>query len=276
MKPAICHYSFHRRWKAENWTPERLAAEVRVLGVEALDFHAGLLGMTAGAARLMRDVVVKHGLTLSGVSLSNNFNQEKPEDFRAQVAMVKQWIRIAAEAGARVSRIFGGSLTRDERRDPGARARRRQRVLDGLGQVVGEAAEHGIVLALENHGGLPCTAEEQVQMIEAIGSPWLRATVDIGNYMSCGQEAHVGTRLAASHCAYVHFKDFRKIPDPTLPWGWGTEACILGEGDVNLHGCVAALRDSGYAGFVALEYEGKEDEQTGVPRSVAFMRSILG
>jgi sugar phosphate isomerase/epimerase len=141
--------------------------------------------------------------------------------------------------------------------------------------VVREAEKLGVVLALENHGGLPCTGEEQVKVIEAINSKSLRATIDVGNYMGCGQEGHVGTALAAHLAAYVHFKDNRKKPavKPGLPWS--IESCTLGEGDVDHQACLAALTKAGYNGFVALEYEGTEDERTGVPKSVAFMKRVM-
>ena len=44
-----------------------------------------------------------------------------------------------------------------------------------------------------DHGGLPCTAQEQIDAIKAINSPSLRATIDVGNYMSGGEEGHVAT-----------------------------------------------------------------------------------
>lgn len=42
-----------------------------------------------------------------------------------------------------------------------------------------------------------------------------------------------------------------------------------------LGACMRALRTSGYQGFVALEYEAAEEEQTAVTRSVAHMRRLL-
>jgi len=275
MRKAICHYSFHRRWGKEKWTPDRLAAEVAALGVEGIDFHAGLLGDPSNAAGLIARAVDDHGLVLSGLSLSNNFNQDDPDAFRQQIETVVTWMQVAAEAGAPVSRIFGGSLSRERRTDPAARAGRRGRILEGLGAVVREAENLGLLLALENHGGLPCTGEEQADIIEAIGSPNLRATIDVGNYMQGGQEGHEGTRVAAAHAAYVHFKDFRKVPDEGTPWGWTVEACTVGDGDVDHRACVEVLSKAGYDGFIALEYEGTEDERTGVPRSVDFLNEVI-
>lgn len=189
MKKAICHYSFHRRWTAEKWTAERLAEEVKALGIECVDFHAGMMAPAATAAARIRAALSKSGLTLSSLSLGNDFNKENPAEFKAQVDGVKEWIRVAAELRAPVSRIFGGSIGEKERSDPAAKAKGRQRILDGLGAVVKEAEKNGLVLAIENHGGLPCTGEEQVDVIRAVNSPSLKATVDVGNYLEGNQEA---------------------------------------------------------------------------------------
>jgi sugar phosphate isomerase/epimerase len=234
-----------------------------------------MMGATSDAAARIQAALAKSGLTLSGLSLGNDFNQDAPEKFHAQVETVKEWIRVAAQVRAPVSRIFGGYLHGAQKNDPAAKALGRQRILDGLGEVVGEAAKHGVVLAIENHGGLPCTGEEQVDVIRAINSPHLKATVDVGNYMSCGQEAHVGTRIAAAEAAYVHFKDMKRIPDAASPFGWKIEACVLGEGAVDYRACLDALKAAGYNGFIALEYEGPEDEKTGVPKSVKVMKKVM-
>ena len=275
VRKAICHYSFHRRWRAENWTVDRLAEEVENLDVEGVDFHAGFLPPPSEAAGLIRSALDRHGRVLSGLSMSNNFNQDDPEALREQIETVKRWLTVAEEVSAPVSRIFGGHLSAEQRGDPAAAAQGRGRILDALGEVAREAETRGLVLALENHGGLPCTGQEQVEIIETVGSPALKATIDVGNYMQGGQEGHEGTQVAAAHAAYVHFKDFRKIPDESIPWGWKLEPATVGDGDVDLRACVQALRDAGYDGFVALEYEGLEEEATGVPRSVAFMNQVL-
>ncbi len=99
--------------------------------------------------------------------------------------------------------------------------------------------------------------------------------MDVGNYLEGDQEAHVGTRIAAPHAGYVHFKDFKKIPDAAAPFGRKLEACALGEGGVDHRACLDALKKAGYDGFVALEYEGAEAETTGVPKSVAYMKKVM-
>lgn len=270
MKQSICHYSFHRTWEAEKWDCNKLAEEVKKLGVPAVDFHVRYLGEPADAAARVKQALDKSGLVLSGISMSNEFNQEDATKFKQQVESVKTWLKVAREVDSPVSRIFGGWIK--DRNDKAALEASFGRIIDALGEVTREAEKLGVVLALENHGGLPCTGAEQVEVIKKIGSDNLKATIDVGNYMQANEEAHEGTAAAAQYAAYVHFKDFKKVPgtDP-----WELEACTVGAGDVDHRKCLEAMKQVGYDGFVALEYEGSEDERKAVPESVAFMKDIM-
>ncbi len=58
--------------------------------------------------------------------------------------------------------------------------------------------------------------------------------------------------------------------------GKAFEACTVGRGDVDLEGCLGALRQAGYDGFIALEYEGQDDERRGVADSIACMHKLIG
>ena len=268
MKISICHYSFHRTWAAEEWNCLKLTQEVKAAGSEAVDFHVRLLGDLQTAPAEIRTALKATGLELSGLSLSNDFNQDDPEAFKQQIESVKEGIRVAAEIEAPVSRIFGGHVP--DRNDQEALAKGFERILDGLGQVVQEAERLGIILALENHGGLPCSGREQADVIEKINSPNLKATIDVGNYMACGEEGHEGTLIASKHVAYVHFKDFTWGPDKQ-----SINACTVGAGDVDHARCLKIIRDVGFDGYVALEYEGPDDERKGVAESIEYMRKLV-
>jgi sugar phosphate isomerase/epimerase len=274
MKISICHYSFHRRYVDEGWDLDRLCSEAAALDVDALDFHVRYLGDIKDAAKRVSAALKNSGLKLSGLSLSTNFNVPDKEKFQEEIKNTKAWMQVAAQTGAPVSRIFGGGLKRLET-DEKTKSEAFKRVIEALGILSETAKEIGLVLALENHGGLPCTGEEQVEMLKAVGSDFVKATIDVGNYMAGGQEGVEGTKVAKDYCAYVHFKDNKKIPDPSKPWGWGTVPCIVGQGDVDHVGCLKILKEAGYNGYIALEYEGREDESVGVPESVAYMKKVI-
>ena len=49
-------------------------------------------------------------------------------------------------------------------------------------ECVPVAADAGVVMALENHGGITSTSAQVIRLIEAVDSEWLRVNLDIGNY----------------------------------------------------------------------------------------------
>lgn len=271
MKPSVCHYSFHRTWTAEKWTCDTLADVIKDLGVGAVDFHVRFLGDPDSAAERITKALERTGLALSGLSMSNNFNQEDRAELDKQVQAVKTWLKVAAAVEAPASRIFGGHI--GDRSDKAQLDAGMERIEYGLRQVAEEAERLGVVLALENHGGLPCTGEEQVAVIEKIGSQNLRATVDVGNYLQGDQKPEDGTRVAAPYAAYVHFKDFVKTDDPNRRFGLA--GSTVGEGIVDHAACLAELAKAGFSGYVALEYEGSEDEREGVRKSLEYMRKVM-
>ncbi len=46
--------------------------------------------------------------------------------------------------------------------------------------------------------------------------------------------------------------------------------------DLDYDRIAALLREAGYWGYVSLEFEGKEDPRTGVPKSLALLRKAFG
>ena len=56
-------------------------------------------------------------------------------------------------------------------------------VEDGLQKCLATAEKCGVVLGLENHWGLGRTAAGVLRVINAVKSPWLRATLDTGNFL---------------------------------------------------------------------------------------------
>ncbi|MBU0478584.1 sugar phosphate isomerase/epimerase [bacterium] len=268
MKKSLCHYSYHRRIKEEEWNLERFVIEAEKLEIEGIDFHVAYLPEYKEAVKQINALMSKTTLELSGLSMSNSFNKEEDE-FNDQVEKVKRWLDVAGDVGAPVSRIFGGSIS--DRSNTEELKKALDKVIKGIELVLPSAEKNNVILALENHGGLPCTGEEQVEVIKKMNSPFLKATIDVGNYMQCGQTGDEGTKIAAPYCKYVHFKDFKK--DPTHKRG--LRPTVIGKGDVDHAKCLQHIKNAGFDGFVALEYEGEEDETTGVPASVKFMKSVM-
>jgi len=56
-------------------------------------------------------------------------------------------------------------------------------VIDSIAKCIPTAEKCGVVLGLENHWGLGRTANGVLKIVNAIGSPWLKTTLDTGNFL---------------------------------------------------------------------------------------------
>ena len=132
-------------------------------------------------------------------------------------------------------------------------------VIDGIQRCLARAEKCGVMLALENHWGLARTPEGQLRILNSITSPWLGALMDTGNFL---EDPYDKLKLIAPKTVYVQAKTY---------YGGGEWYTL----DLDYQRIAKILSDAGYTGYVASEYEGKEDPDTAVPKSIALLRKAF-
>jgi sugar phosphate isomerase/epimerase len=133
-------------------------------------------------------------------------------------------------------------------------------VIDCLQQCIPLAAQCGVTMGLENHWGLGRTAAGVMRVVDAVNSPWLRVTLDTGNFL---EDMYDQMRLLAPHAVLVQAKTY---------FGGGEWYTL----DIDYTRVNGILRDANYQGYISLEFEGKEAFETGVPHSLALFRQAFG
>jgi sugar phosphate isomerase/epimerase len=148
---------------------------------------------------------------------------------------------VAAQLGVSIVRVFSFFIPAGE-----PPSRYRQQVIDRMAALAGIAAERGLVLAHENEKEIfGDTPERCADLITSVGSPALQATFDAANFVQCGVRPFTeGYELLRPHLVYLQVKDALAADGRVVP---------AGEGDGEVRQTLAALRDSGFAGFVSLE-----------------------
>ena len=129
-------------------------------------------------------------------------------------------------------------------------------VIDAYGQLASEAKKRGVVMGLENHWGLGRTAAGVIRVVEAVNSPWLRATLDTGNFL---EDKYEQMTALAPHCALVQAKTY---------YGGGTWYTL----DLDYARIAEILANAGYRGYISLEFEGRDDILSGIRKSLAELR----
>jgi len=183
----------------------------------------------------------------------------------------------AVHFGAKTVRVFAGDLRDTITFDDGLHW-----IVAGLTEAAAYALENGVTLALENHGKLAGRSAQVETILERVGSPALRANPDTGNFVLVHQKPEEAVAALASRAAMVHFKDFKQVPNDFTGFAYSSlegvkfAGTAIGEGDVDVAACVAALRQGGFEGWLNIEYEGEEDPLTAVARSVEMTKRLLG
>lgn len=132
-------------------------------------------------------------------------------------------------------------------------------VIASLEACLPAAEKCGVVLGLENHWGLARTPEGLLRIVDAIHSPWLRVTMDTGNFL---EDPYDKLEQIAPPTAFVQAKTY---------FGGGVWYTL----DLDYDRIAAILRRHRYRGFVSLEFEGLEDPRTAVPKSLALLRKAF-
>lgn len=197
------------------------------------------------------------GIAVSGTAIGNNFSLPKGPKLDEEIATTKKWIDHALLMGAQHIRVFAGNIPKDAPKDF-TRAVADKVVIGALEECCDYAGKKGIFLGLENHDSIG-SAATLIPMVKAVNSPWCGINLDSGNFRTPDP-----------------YKDFAEC----VPYALNVQFKVeIHEGAVNkpadFKRFTQLLRDGGYQGWVALEYEAKEDSAVAVPRHLAEMKALF-
>jgi sugar phosphate isomerase/epimerase len=197
------------------------------------------------------------GLDISGTAVGNNFCVPPGPKRDQQIADVKRWINRAEILGAPVIRIFSGNA-----QDGLTTTEAHKLAVAGIEESCQYAGEHGIYLALENHGGLTATADGLLALVHDVKSPWFGVNLDTGNFNT--PDPYCDLARLAPYAVNVQVKISMH------PAGGKREPA-------DLERLAQILKDSGYRGYIVLEFEEPTDPLLECPRYIAEMRrAFLG
>jgi sugar phosphate isomerase/epimerase len=197
------------------------------------------------------------GLDISGTAIANNFCLPPGPDRDKQIGHVKQWIEYAAALDAPVIRIFSGSTPAGHTEEEA-----RRWAVEAIEECCAYAGRHGVFLALENHGGLTAEVDGFLQLVEAVQSPWFGVNLDTGNFRNTS-DPYGDLEKCAPYAITVQVKTEMK------PRGNASNE------EADLARIVAILKNVGYRGYLALEYEAAEEPLTAIPRYCAELRRLI-
>ncbi len=196
------------------------------------------------------------GLDVSGTAIRNDFSFAPGPQRDEQIASVKQWVDSAEILGAPVIRIFAGHQKKGQ-----SAAEMHSLMVAGIEECCDYAGQHGVYLALENHGGPTASVESMLSIVHDVQSPWFGVNLDSGNFLNdhpYDDLAKIAPYALNVQVKIVTSKEGGKDKKPT-----------------DYVRLAKILRDANYRGYVVLEYEEDGDPRVECPKHMAQLREAF-
>lgn len=239
-------------------------------GLEAMEINDFCLKGNWDAIREIKKRAVKYGVGICAIAVENNYYRATEPEIEKEWQHILAYLDVAYFLGAPLLRVdtspFGKGLP--ERIIPTGVTHEMafERAVATLTRAVPEAAKRGIILAIENHGGISRTSADQLRFVRAVNSDWFKVNLDTGNYhadpmnaLDPFEDVLEAIPRVAPHLAFCHAKVWDVTED-------------LREPTLDYERIFQLFKTCNYRGPVSIEYMGKKDAVEMLPRCVAMLK----
>jgi sugar phosphate isomerase/epimerase len=266
MKLSLAAYSFNRflpnswRGKPKPDAPMTLedfidfCAEQQIEGTELTGYYFPA-EITADYLNHLKNKTFRLGLDISGTAIGNDFCSPDEKKLAFELERCKTWIDHAADMGAPVIRVFAGKVQSGDSEEAAI-----ERCADTMNKALEYAATRGVALALENHGGITATPAQMLSIIDKVKpSPWFGVNFDSGNFRTDDP-----------------YRDLEKIAPLAINAQIKVKISRNGQAEpADMERIVGILKKANYRGYLALEYEEKEEPRVEIPKHLARLKELI-
>ena len=276
---AIDVFGLLRLAKQQGWEGVELDAERP---------HAAPMDLSADDRQRLRDLAGELELPICAVSPNCDLSSPVPVHREAMICYVRECIKLAHDLGSPLCKIFAAwrgitiydaLATYDDTYGYNSygywKGDRRGFVVDCLRELVKVAEDHGIVLAMQNHGpDVVNQYQDVLSLIGDVGSPAFKACMDINIEPQAESAEHAREMVKATGNLLVHSHlngEFRRGPEGAVELAAGGyfDSGFWGR-KVAYPAYVDALVASGYDGYINWEFCHPAREN-GEPAGIAYV-----
>lgn len=139
-----------------------------------------------------------------------------------------------------------------------------------LDELLKMCANYDMILTIEPHGVYTTNADGLLRIMALSDSPHLAINYDTGNVAVAGNDSVETLQAVVEHVRHVHLKDIVRAKAAGHETGV-TAGVAVGDGEVDIRGCLQVLKDAGYEGCLSIECSGTE----ALKKSIEFLKPLL-
>lgn len=270
---AVATYSFWRFKKGLRVSIEDCIDKAAEMGFDGVDIlHRQMDREDDSYLQNLKRRALVNGLDLCGLSIHQGFVSPDKEVRKKNIDHTIKCIEMAYKLGIPCMRLNTGrwgttrsfnQLMKDRGIEPPLEGYTDEDaypwVIDSIEKCLPTAEKCGVLLALENHWGLGRTPEGLLRIVKAVNSPWLRILMDTGNFL---EDPYDKLEMVAPYTMFVQAKTY---------YGGGIFYTL----DLDYDRIARILKKHSYKGYISLEFEGEEDYETALPKSLDLLRKAF-
>jgi sugar phosphate isomerase/epimerase len=265
LLPVLFSVGYSGSWGQAKLTVEDFVDKAAALGFRGVMLggkrpHLNALDWDADARKRLRDRIAGHGLERVYVAAYNNFTGDlehgEVPGREIQALYIAELARLCRDIGGQMVRVFTGY------EHPAAGYLAQWNIIvAALKECAKRAADHGVILGVQNHHDLAVDWRSQKDLIEAVDEPNCRALFDAWSPALQGADLAEAARDMAPLTYHTTVADYQQRPrfvyEPEVinfraetPY---SQAVPMGEGFIDYMTFLTTLRENGFEGSVAYE-----------------------
>jgi L-ribulose-5-phosphate 3-epimerase len=256
FRTGLVAYSYRQALQAGKMTYEDLIRIAVETGTDGIDMTVYWMPGTGDDYVLpLRRFAYKNRVDIYSIGTRVRLAQPTAELRDKELGDLRKWVDVAQKLGATHVRVFGGAIPAG----------------GTLEQAIGFAAEtlkrgaeysgaRGIILGVEDDGGITEFAKETIEIVRRADSPWAGMNLDIGNFRP--PKVYEQVEMSIPYAVSTHVKMDLALDDGKnrAPFDWDR--------------VFAMFARQGFRGYMGLEYEAADDPAEVVPGHLKRLKEL--
>ena len=256
FRTGLVAYSYRQALQAKAMTYEDLIRIAVETGTDGIDLTVYWLPSTSDDYLLpLRRLAYKNRVEIYSIGTRVRLAQPTEALRDEQLTELRKWLDVAQRLGATHVRVFGGNKPEGATLDQAIGF-----AVETLKRGAELAGARGLILGLEDDGGITDFAKETIEIVTGASSPWAGMNLDIGNFRP--PNVYDQIEMSIPYAVSTHVKTEVALDDgkTRAPFDWDRVFKMFAA--------------HGFRGYMGLEYEAPDDPVKAVPDHLRRLREL--